>query len=40
MTFRVHAKGICHSDSVTRIDAYATAQATVFIVRMLQEMSA
>lgn len=34
------ANTVTHSDSITRVDAYATAQATVFIVRTLQEMSA
>jgi hypothetical protein len=33
------ANTVTHSDSITRVDAYATAQATVFIVRTLQEMS-
>jgi hypothetical protein len=34
------ANTVTHSDSITHVDAYATAQATVFIVRTLQEMSA
>lgn len=34
------ANTVTHSDSISRVDAYATAQATVFIVRTLQEMSA
>jgi hypothetical protein len=34
------ANTVTHSDSITRVDAYATAQATIFIVRTLQEMSA
>jgi hypothetical protein len=34
------ANTVTHSDSITRVDAYAAAQATVFVVRTLQEMSA
>jgi hypothetical protein len=34
------ANTVTHSDSITRVDAYAAAQGTVFIVRTLQEMSA
>jgi hypothetical protein len=34
------ANTVTHSDNITRVDAYAAAQGTVFIVRTLQEMSA